>query len=81
LYGASNFQVTRRLDAIIEDLMIVLPETRQAALHRQLHDTLERLHLLPVDLTLARHSDRQGLGGSSTLYELQQSHRGNVRGD
>jgi hypothetical protein len=81
LYGASNFQVTRRLYAIIEDLMIVLPETRQAALHRQLHvlnDTLERLHLLPVDLTLARHSDRQGLGGSSTLYELQQSHRGNV---
>ncbi len=76
LYGASNFQVTRRLFAIIEDLMNVLPETRQAALHRQLHvlnDTLERLHLLPVDLTLARCPDRQGLGGSSTLYELQQS--------
>ena len=84
LYGASNFQVTRRLYAIIEDLMNVLPETRQAALHRQLHvlnDTLERLHLLPVDLTLARHPDRQGLGGSSTLYELQQSRRANVRGD
>ena len=75
LYGASNFQVTRRLYAIIEDLMNVLPETRQAALHRQLHvlnDTLERLHLLPEDLTLARYPDRQGLGGSSTLYELQQ---------
>ena len=36
LYGASNFQVTRRLYAIIEDLMNVLPETRQDALHRQL---------------------------------------------
>ena len=50
LYGASNFQVTRRLYAIIEDLMNVLPETRQAALHRQLrvlNNTLERLHLLP----------------------------------
>ena len=84
LYGASNFQVTRRLYAIIEDLMNVLPETRQAALHRQLHvlnDTLERLHLLPEDLTLARHPDRQGLGGSSTPYELQQPRLANVRGD
>jgi uncharacterized membrane protein len=71
LYGASNFQVTRRLYAIIDDLMNVLPETRQAALDRQLHvlnDTLDRLHLLPMDLMLARHPDRQGLGGSSTLY-------------
>ena len=76
LYGASNFQVTRRLYAIIEDLMNVLPETRQAALHRQLHalnNALERLHLLPEDLTLARQPDRQGLGGSSTPYEPQQS--------
>jgi len=82
LYGASNFQVTRRLYAIIEDLMNVLPETRQAALHRQLHvlnDTLERLHLLPEDLTLARHPDRQGLAGSSTPYE-QQPRRTIVRG-
>ena len=84
LYGASNFQVTRRLYAIIEDLMNVLPETRQAALDRQLHvlnDTLERLHLLPEDLMLARHADRQGLGGSSTLYDLQPSRRANTRED
>ena len=81
---ASNFQVTRRLYAIIEDLMNVLPETRQDALQRQLqvlNDTLERQHLLPENLTLARHPDRQGLGGSSTPYELQQSRRANVRGD
>ena len=81
LYGASNFQVTRRLYSIIEDLMNVLPETRQAALHRQLqvlNDTLERLHLLPEDLALARSPDRQGLGGSSTRYALQQSRRANV---
>jgi uncharacterized membrane protein len=83
LYGASNFQVTRRLYSIIEDLLNVLPETRQAALHRQLHilnDTLERLHLLPENLVLARSPDRQGLGGSSTPYEQQQSLRVNVRG-
>jgi uncharacterized membrane protein len=84
LYGASNFQVTRRLYSIIEDLMNVLPETRQATLQRQLHvlnDTLEQRHLLPEDLALARSPDRQGLGGSSTLYGLQQSRRANVRGD
>jgi uncharacterized membrane protein len=77
LYGASNFQVTRRLYAIIEDLTNVLPETRQAALHRQLHvlnEILERLHLLPEDLTLARHPDRQGLGGSSTPYHARGFH-------
>ena len=84
LYGASNFQVTRRLYAIIEDLMNVLPETRQAALRRQLHllnDTLERLHLLPNDLTLAQYPDRQGLGGASTPYELQQPRLAYVRDD
>jgi uncharacterized membrane protein len=84
LYGASNFQVTRRLYAIIEVLMNVLPETRQAALDRQLqvlNDTIDRLHLLPTDLMLARHPDRQGLGGSSTPYDLQQSRRANARGD
>ena len=48
---------------------------------RLLNNTLERLHLLPEDLALARCPDRQGLGGSSTPYEPQQSHRANVRGD
>jgi uncharacterized membrane protein len=70
LYGASNFQVARRLYAMIDDLVAILPETRQPALHRQLHvlnQTLERLHLLPEDLALARHPDRQGLGGSGTM--------------
>jgi uncharacterized membrane protein len=74
LYGASNFQITRRLYAIIEGLLKDLPETRHAALHRQrnvLNETLERMHLLPEDFALARHADRQGLGGSSTKYELQ----------
>jgi uncharacterized membrane protein len=72
LYGASNFQVARRLRAIADDLRNILPETRQAALNRQLHvlnETLERLRLLPEDLALACHADRQGLGGSSTKYE------------
>ena len=79
----NTIRFTRRLYAIIEDLMNVLPETRQAVLHRQLHvlnDALEQLHLLPEDQTLARHPDRQGLAGSSTPYE-QQPRRTIVRGD
>jgi len=83
-YGASNFQVTRRLYATFEDLMKVLPETRQAALQRQLfalNETVERVHLLPDDLTLARHPDRQGLGGSSTLYVSRSSLAASGNGD
>jgi uncharacterized membrane protein len=73
LYGASNFQVARRLYAMLDDLMAILPDTRRPALQRQLsvlNQTLERLHLLPDDLALSRHPDRQGLGGSATPYEI-----------
>jgi uncharacterized membrane protein len=72
LYGASNFQIARRLYATLEGLMNDLPETRHAALRRQRHllnETLERLHLLPEELVLSRQADRQGLGGSSTQYQ------------
>jgi uncharacterized membrane protein len=68
LYGAENFQVARRLRAMIENLTASLPEARQPALRRELElldRTLERLHELPEDLALARQPDLQGLGGSS----------------
>jgi len=68
LYGAENFQVARRLRAMIEHLPATLPEARQPALRDELHlldRTLERLHALPEDLTLARQPDLQGLGGAS----------------
>jgi uncharacterized membrane protein len=67
-YGAENFQVSRRLHAMIENLMQSLPERRLPALCRELDlldRTLERLHVFPEDLTLARIPDSQGLGGSS----------------
>ena len=67
-YGAENFQVARRLRAMIENLIAVLPESRRPALHLELHlldRTLENLHALPEDLALARQADWQGLGGSS----------------
>jgi hypothetical protein len=71
LYGASNFQVSRRLHAVIENLLVSLPENRYPALRREL-DLLDRalpkLHEFAEDLDLARKADFQGLGGSSKRY-------------
>ena len=68
LYGAANFQVSRRLRAMIDNLLESLPENRRPALRRELdllERTLEQLHDLPEDLALARQPDFQGLGGAS----------------
>ena len=65
LYGAGNFQIARRLRAMIENLAEILPEPRQPALHRELtllDRSLEKLHHFPEDLALARQPDLQGLG-------------------
>jgi uncharacterized membrane protein len=68
-YGAGNFQVARRVRAMIENVEQGLPEPRTAALCRErdlLDRTTETLYALPEDLALARIPDSQGLGGSST---------------
>jgi uncharacterized membrane protein len=70
LYGAANFQVARRLRAMIINLANTLPAERHAALQQQLDlldRMLEKLYLLPEDLALARVPDSQGLGGSSDM--------------
>jgi uncharacterized membrane protein len=67
LYGAENFQVARRLRAMIENLVQGLPEARRPALCQELKlldQTLEKLFPLPEDLALARVADTQGLGGA-----------------
>jgi uncharacterized membrane protein len=67
LYGASNFQIARRLRAMLEGLLRVLPEARRPALHEELElldGALQRLDLQPLDLVLARTPDLQGLGAS-----------------
>ena len=76
LYGAENFQVARRLRAMIENLVTVLPEARQPALRGELvllDRTLKALHQFPEDLALARRPDLQGLGGSSRTSEANSS--------
>jgi uncharacterized membrane protein len=66
--GASNVQIARRVRAMIINLANTLPAERHAALRKE-HDLLDRmlekLHVLPEDLALARIPDSQGLGGSS----------------
>ena len=69
LYGAENFQIARRLRAVIEHLARTLPEHRRPALRAELDlldRTIEKLHALAEDIALARTPDTQGLGGSST---------------
>lgn len=67
-YGAENFQIARRLRAMSENLIQTLPEHRHAALRQELDlldRTLEKLHVFPENLALARIADSQGLGGAS----------------
>jgi uncharacterized membrane protein len=64
--GANNFQVARRLRAMILNLTQTLPEHRHAALQQQLtllDREIETHYSFPEDLMLARGSDSQGLGG------------------
>jgi uncharacterized membrane protein len=68
LYGAENFQIARRLRAMIESLLEGLPASRLPALRQELDlldRRLENLHMFPEDLALARTPDPQGLGGAT----------------
>jgi uncharacterized membrane protein len=67
LYGAANFQIARRLRAMLENLLRTLPEARAPALREELELldwTLEHLQMEPRDLALARMPDLQGLGST-----------------
>ena len=74
LYGAENFQVARRLRAMVNNLVEILPESRQPALRLEL-DLLDRaietLYALPDDLAVASIPDTQGLGGSSGPHHIE----------
>ena len=68
LYGAENFQIARRLRAMIDNLVKTLPDSRRPALRLELDlfdRTIEKRYPLPEDLAVARIADTQGLGGSS----------------
>jgi uncharacterized membrane protein len=75
LFGASSLQVPRRLQAMLEHLMAVLPEVRTLALRQELallHSAVEHAYLEAEDRRRAETSDRQGIGGSSAATNVPQ---------
>lgn len=72
-YGAENFQVARRLRAMIVNLQRSLSQSRVAALNEELDlldQTLERHYVFPKELALSRVPDTQGLGGASASARM-----------
>jgi uncharacterized membrane protein len=70
LFGANSLQVPRRLRAMLEHLIAVLPEARTPALRQELvllHNAVERGYLEAEDRRRAEIGDSQGIGGSSLL--------------
>jgi uncharacterized membrane protein len=68
--GASNIQVARRLRAMLDDLLRLLPRHRHAALEVErglLDRAIEEHFRFPEDLALARIADIQGLGGAARI--------------
>jgi uncharacterized membrane protein len=69
VYGATNPQVTRRLRAMYDHLLSVVPAKRAEALRREvalLQSTIEKAWSSPADRAIAGAADRQGFGGRST---------------
>jgi uncharacterized membrane protein len=66
-YGATSVQVMRRMNALIHELLVILPAERHAALRtwqERLHATIERSFDDQLEKAEAFAEDRQGLGGS-----------------
>jgi uncharacterized membrane protein len=64
-FGAGSMQVARRLQAMTEHLLQVLPEARKPALRGELallHGAIQRVFPDEQDRALAQISDLQGLG-------------------
>jgi uncharacterized membrane protein len=67
LYGTGSTQVMRRLRALLEDLLELLPAARHAALREELRlldRVVERGFSEPADRELASGQDFQGLGST-----------------
>jgi uncharacterized membrane protein len=67
-YGANSLQIARRLRAMIDNLLALLPAYRHAPLlqeKQRLDAALEAVFTRPDELALARIPDVQGLGGSA----------------
>ena len=66
-YGATSIQVMRRMKALVNELISMLPEERLPALHHwqdRLQFTVERSFVDQLDKLDASGEDRQGLGST-----------------
>jgi uncharacterized membrane protein len=66
-FGGASIQIARRLRAMLENLILTLPETRAALLRQELallRRSAERCFVEPEDRALAEISDFQGVGGT-----------------
>jgi uncharacterized membrane protein len=71
--GAGHIQVARRLRALLDNLIALLPAFRQAELvaeRERLDVAIQAAYSIPSDLALASAPDVQGLGGSSGSHVL-----------
>jgi uncharacterized membrane protein len=65
-FGGASIQIARRLRAMMENLILTLPEVRAPLLRQELamlHRSAERFFAEPEDQALAKVSDFQGVGG------------------
>jgi uncharacterized membrane protein len=65
-FGGASIQIARRLRAMLENLLQVLPEERAEPLRMELEKlprSTKRFFYEPADVALADIADRQGMGG------------------
>ncbi len=70
-FGGTSIQIARRLRAMLENLVQVLPEVRKTLLRRELdllHRSAVRFFPEPEDRALAGMGDSQGMGGKHGLW-------------
>jgi len=73
-YGATSVQVMRRMMALVNELISIMPEERQPALHYwldRLQTTVASTFRDPKDVLDASLEDRQGLGSSRPTTRTQ----------
>jgi len=76
LYGISSIQVPRRLSAMLEHLMEILPESRSPALRKELMllgKGVKREFLDIADREMVSTGDRQGVGGTTSGEDAHES--------
>jgi len=69
-YGATSIQVTRRLQAMLDNLIETLPEFRRPVLEEELallSGTIKRTFVDPEERDRASIADLQGVGGRASL--------------